>query len=233
MLDALPGFVERLYLVGSAALDDYREGVSDLDFVAVLPSAPGPDEVADLAAVHRALRRSRPLLDGVYLTAADLAAPPSAAPPRPGVHAHRFSPAGAFGHDPVTWHTLAHHGIAVRGPEPSTLDVHTDAAELRAWTRANVASYWRPWLRRRGHALLTDRGVAWGVLGLARMRYTMATGGIASKSAAGAWALDAFPDHAQALREALRLRAGGPPQFRSRLVRRAAAAAFMRAASGE
>jgi len=232
-LGALPAFVDRLYLVGSSALDDYREGVSDLDFVAVLSAPPTPEEVAALAAVHHALRRTRPLLDGAYLTLADLAAPPSATPPRPGVHAHRFSPSGASGHDPVTWHTLARHGIAVRGPEPSTLDIHTDDAALRAWVRGNIAAYWVPWLRRRGPALLTDWGVAWGVLGLARMHYTLATGGIASKSAAGTWALDAFPEHAPVLREALRLRAGGTAQFRSRLARRSAAAAFMRAASAQ
>ncbi|WP_426503745.1 aminoglycoside adenylyltransferase domain-containing protein [Dactylosporangium sp. McL0621] len=216
MLDALPGFVQRLYLVGSAALDDYREGASDIDFVAVLPAAPTADEVAALAAVHHALRKSRPLLDGVYLAAADLAAPPSAAPPGPGVHAHRFSPATAVGRDPVTWHTLAHHGVAVRGPAASALDIHTDGDGLRAWTRANIASYWRPWLRRHGLALLSDWGVAWGVLGLARMHYTLSTGGIASKSAAGGWALEAFPEHAPVLREALRLRAGDGPPLRVR-----------------
>ncbi|MEU7867482.1 aminoglycoside adenylyltransferase domain-containing protein [Dactylosporangium sp. NPDC049140] len=96
----------------------------------------------------------------------------------------------------------------MRGPAPSALDIHTDAGGLRAGTRANIASYWRPWLRRRGLALLSDRGVTWGVLGLARMHCTLSTGGIASKSAAGGWALDAFPEHAQVLREALRLRAG-------------------------
>jgi hypothetical protein len=161
--------------------------VSDLDFVAVIRSAPKADELADLAAVHRALAKSRPLLDGAYLTRTDLAAPPSDTPPRPVVHAHRFSAAGTVAHDPVTWHILAHHGVALHGPDSSTLDIHADEAGLRAWTRANAESYWRPWLRRRGLTLLSDRGVTWGVLGLARLHYTVETGAIASKSAAAEW----------------------------------------------
>jgi len=47
----------------------------------------------------------------------------------------------------VTWHTLARHGIAVRGPEPSRLEIHVDPGALRTWTRGNLDSYWRAWVR--------------------------------------------------------------------------------------
>jgi hypothetical protein len=55
-----PGLVEGLYLVGSAALDDFRPGDSDLDYLAVTAERPGPAAVAALALAHRRLREARP-----------------------------------------------------------------------------------------------------------------------------------------------------------------------------
>ncbi|GAA2379673.1 hypothetical protein [Dactylosporangium salmoneum] len=98
----------------------------------MLRTAPTPAQLTALASVHHGLRRTRPLLDGCYLTGSDLSAGPSATPPRPCVHAHRFNPAGTFAHDPVTWHTLAAHGAPLPGPPPSTLDIWQDTAALRA-----------------------------------------------------------------------------------------------------
>jgi hypothetical protein len=44
-----------------------------------------------------------------------------------------------FDVNPVTWHTLARHGIAVRGPESERLNVWTDPAELRRHAAEFVA----------------------------------------------------------------------------------------------
>ncbi|GAA3288201.1 DUF4111 domain-containing protein [Dactylosporangium vinaceum] len=131
---------------------------------------------------------------------------------------------------PITWHTLAHHGVTVRGPEPSTLDIHTHDAALVSWTRANADFYWRPWLHHSRFTLLRDWGVAWGVLGLSRIACTIRTADITAKATAGEWALSVYDHHAPILREALRLRRGESQRlFHSRRTRRAAAAAFMHA----
>lgn len=39
---ALSGFIHGLDLVGSLALDDYRPGTGDIDFIAVTPARPDP-----------------------------------------------------------------------------------------------------------------------------------------------------------------------------------------------
>src|SRR5947209_5821996 len=173
-LDAtVPGLVEGFYLVGSLALDDYRPGTSDVDFVAVTArplTAPEADAVG----------RRPSGLDGFYTTWDELATDP--------------------GRDPVAWHTLARYGVRVRGPERDALTVATDGAILAAWCRANLDGYWRRWRRdagrplsRRWLACFGTWGPAWAVLGVSRLHYTLATGGVTSKRGAGRYPLTAFP----------------------------------------
>lgn len=98
----------------------------------------------------------------------------------------------------MTWHTLAEHGIAVHGPQPQRLRIHTDDAQLRAWTLANLNDYWRRWADAvRGHSWMAvkarwRRFSTWGVLGAPRLHYTIQTGAIATKEAAANHALEVF-----------------------------------------
>src|SRR3954453_12471101 len=73
-----PGLVQGLYLQGSIALGDYRPGISDIDFVAVVSRTP---DVRTLASVHADLRRVRGsiLFDGLYVEADDLRRDPALA----------------------------------------------------------------------------------------------------------------------------------------------------------
>jgi hypothetical protein len=209
LVDAeVPGLVEGFYLVGSVALDDFRPGASDVDFVAVTADPPTPAARAALSRIHRRL----PLLDGAYRTWTDLA-----------------GPAEAAGDTPVTWHTLARHGIAVRGPHPSTVDIHLDPAALSAWCRGNLNAYWRPWLTRsarlatrRGLVSLSPWAAVWVVTGVSRIHHTLATGEIISKEAAARYAQATFPVRWHRVTgEALRIRRAEPGAgYRTPLARR-------------
>ena len=233
-LDArLPGQLEAFYLVGSIALGDYREGQSDVDFIAILADEP---DVAILQAVHADLARHHPALhcDGIYLRPGELSAP--AAGSGIEVRDGRLRDQSAGERHPVTWLILADAGIALRGRAP---DHHWVMAEREAaigHSRANLQAYWRPWLeaRRRllspvGPGLLKDGAVVWGCLGIARLYATIATGRVPSKSGAGQHALGAFPAHGKVIAEALRLRGnpGAARHYRSRLARRRDLIAFM------
>jgi hypothetical protein len=90
---ALPGRVEGFYVVGSACLGAFREGRSDIDFVAIADGGFGPEEVRRLRAVHlgrwaaalvrdAVVRQRWPLVcNGSYLESADLSRSPRARSP--------------------------------------------------------------------------------------------------------------------------------------------------------
>lgn len=150
---------------------------------------------------------------------------------------------------PVVWHSVADHSIAVRPAVgerragAGSVQVHRDEVALRDFCRENLGSYWAGWARRgadgasrTGMALLTDWGIAWCVLGVLRLRYTIATGAITSKSGAGSWALAggvALDAGEPALvAEALRLRHVAEPlppaDLEAAAIRRDVAVAFLR-----
>jgi hypothetical protein len=238
---AAPGLVEGLYLVGSVALGDFHPRTSDVDFIAV-SSAP-VDEVSRraLASVHAdlAAEASRPAFDGIYATFGELTRSP-ANTAGPVHHGGRLT-IGPGGRSPVEWATLAWHGVPVRGPDAAQLCVQADAAELTAWTLENLDQYWQRWITqskdpatRTAMAMLTDWGVAWGVLGVSRQHYTVATGQITSKTGAGRYALGRFPARWHGvIEEALRCRPEpvSAPAPGSAPRRRTQAVAFMEAAA--
>lgn len=250
------GSVHGAFVIGSAALGDWWPGVSDIDLVALVDSVdPSHDE--RLRTIHARMRADAragppPDLDVVYLLDRDLARPPAEVRERPH---HRD---GLLRRDtgmttPVIWHSLAEHGVSVPGADGVRAElgeVWLDGAALRDWCRGNLGSYWRRWAAqgaqpatRGGMALLTDWAVAWCVLGVLRLRYTIDTGTITSKSGAGRWALAALEldvGERALVEQALALRGASPdgsaPQRLGRdhaAERRERVVAFLRRATAE
>lgn len=210
-----PRMLEGLFLVGSVALADFQPGVSDVDFVAVTAAAPDNACRAALTAVHAEVGADDglPAFEGFYVTADELRE--SASQVGPGLFHHEGRlQLGPNMRTPVEWTTLARYGVTVRGTPRDELGVFTDRDELARWTLDNLRSYWARWVEQsRDHAsrtamaMLTDWGVAWGVLGVSRLLYTLESGDITSKSGAGRYALDAFGDRWNPIvTEALRCR---------------------------
>ena len=236
--DRLPERIRGLYLSGSLALDDYRPGRSDIDFVAVSDTALAGSELEMLRRVHTELRRTLrrtmpgPQLDGVYLTWAALAAAPVGLSV-PYCLRDRFEPSGDFAVNPVTWCILHRHALPLRGPAKPV--VRHDDQMLREWCRETLRSYWGGWVRSaHGYGIdrlysLAHELVIWGVLGVARAHATIRTGDMISKTAAGAYALEVFPPRWSAIvREALAGRGGGErSSYRNIFTRRRDLLAFM------
>jgi hypothetical protein len=224
--EAAPGTIEGLYLVGSIALGDWTPH-SDIDVVAVVADPSDPDLFGDLAAAHALVReRLDVAVDGPYVAWGDLVVPPMALH-RPWVVEGDYHVDGeSFEINPVTWYTLATHGIAVRGDDPSTIGVFVDLADRRAFTRENLGTYWRGVGERLGAAIVADQTsetadgavLEWVALGVARMLYTWETGEVASKSAAGVWVAHRTPDFADMLLAAVALRADPGVATRSQLL---------------
>ncbi|MDQ2741963.1 MAG: nucleotidyltransferase domain-containing protein, partial [Chloroflexota bacterium] len=67
--EALPERIEGLYLVGSIALNDFKAGSSDIDFVSVTRDRLSPRELDRLEKLHASLRveHRRPWFSGIYV----------------------------------------------------------------------------------------------------------------------------------------------------------------------
>jgi hypothetical protein len=226
-----PGLVQGLYLQGSLALNDYQPGRSDIDFVAVTTRAPDPRA---LEAIHGALRRTHGTVffDGLYLREDDLLRDPDLVPDGPGVQEWRVDPVSRFDRNLVTWHVLAQGGIAVRGPAVAELCIRTDWPTLAERTRENLAGYWTRWRNQTvlGLTGMSEWNTAWSVLGVARLRHTLAEGRVTSKTEAAEFALRTYRERwHRIIREALRIRIGGDghPLYRNVVHRHADVVAFM------
>jgi hypothetical protein len=226
-----PGLVDGLYLRGSLGFGEYFEGQSDVDFAAVLSTRPDEARLDALATAHTAVfdAHPRPHFDGFHLVRADLSRPPEQCPDLPCMFAGSFHKAGRFDVNLVSWHELARHGIMIRGPELTQGDVWTDDSALRAFTHANLTSYWAgvaDALAAHPADAGTPEAAAWCVLGVSRLHHLLATGVMTSKSGAGRHALTVFgPQWHPIVRDALRAREqpGAPSAYGSDSAARARA----------
>lgn len=232
--------IQGLHLTGSIADGDFRPGRSDLDFVAVLSRQLTDDDAEALVVVHRSYRTdpTLPSLDGVWLTADELRAGPDAVADGPTSQQSDFVVVARGNRNPVTWFSLPDAVTLIGELDRDAL--WQDRDRLVSWVRENADSYWRRLLSRASSispSSLATLGRAlpmWGVLGISRLHYTQRTGLIASKSAAGEWALTAFdPRWRPIIEEALAYRRGEPSKYRNPFARRRDALAFVEMAIGE
>ena len=172
-LDArLPGLVAGAHVYGSRVLDDVVPD-SDLDIVIELSS---PAEV--------------PAFEG-----ADVAVVPAGSLEKPVFDVTPL--AGEI--TPVLWQQLRTVGQTVRGARPTCPGT---AAEVEAYCRANLVSYWKVDFDRFREVLpsldlaaaVPRESVLWVGLGPARLWHTIRTGEIVSKSRAGELAAARWPD---------------------------------------
>lgn len=142
LIDAsAPGLVDGLYLCGSLGFGEYFEGQSDVDFTALLTRWPDDGQCDALAAAHRVVTARHPHFDGFHVSPAFRAGPPEKCPDLPCTFDGSFQRAERLDVNPVSWHELARHSIAIRGPALTTAEVWTDDATLRAYSHGNLASY--------------------------------------------------------------------------------------------
>jgi len=180
-----------------------------------------PDVVAPLAEVHASLKNTVDY-DGNYVELAALPDVPDDEAPGPPVVAGEFHAADP-NHQltPATWAEFARYAVAVRGPERTELGISVPRARLVEWTLGNLNGYWKrravdalEMLRKReANGACPGEIVAWDALGAARLHYTLATGDIASKAAAGEYAISLFPDYTGVVTAALSWRTTGTGEF--------------------
>jgi len=230
-----PGLVEGLYVVGSYALDDWVEGCSDIDIVAVSAEPATDDDFGSLRTAHAILTEQQPApaIDGPYLAWGDLVVEPATGLHRP------WTLDGTLHHDgdcfeinPITWFTLATSGITVRGPAPQTLGIPTDIEARIRFVVGNLQGYWADIANQITAAC--DRPeppvweaatFVWCALGALRLHHTAFTGEVVSKRGAGEYGLRVAPtEFHDTLHAALAMRTAGDQGEVTQTMMRAAAA---------
>lgn len=229
---ALPKRCIAYGFVGSLALGDYQPHHSDLDFVAVLAAPPDATEREHLKRLSEALARlpEGKAFDGLYVWPELLRAPPDGQA-APYLFEGQFYPDKAFAANPISWLTLAKYPCWLRCQQP--LQIWQDLSAVKAWCLANLQSYWQTWLTRlrapaQAHLPLDAETLQWCVLGIVRLHATVYSGQILSKSAAGAYALQAFSaSYKPLIQAALNARLQGAKAQQLPLASRSDAVAFM------
>ncbi len=200
----LDGCLVGLYLTGSMALGDYRDGLSDVDAAAVLDRELDLDRDGEaLRLVHRELATGDdgPHYDCTYLPHAWLRHQPAAGVNTPvSLDGELRLGEEAFMVSPPTWVELS-RSVRVSGPEPRALGIVEVSGTLRQWTLDNLHGYWAVTAARARQDLSTrppdqavaGEGVLWLALGAPRLHATLATGRIISKTEAGSYAAARSP----------------------------------------
>jgi hypothetical protein len=207
----LPGLLVGLHLHGSIGFGGEFFGGSDIDFVAVASRRPTEADIEVLREVHAELDRRwpEPAYDGFYLLESDLAGRPQDVPEGPGVLHQWFDVGTHCDVKDITWRELRDHGITLRGKDLRDLEIWSDDRALHESTRDNLDTYWRMQLEAMHHhprEASLPQAAEWGALGAPRLLHLLVTGRPTSKSGAGRWALDAYPQHREVVEEALRVR---------------------------
>jgi streptomycin 3"-adenylyltransferase len=208
-LDALaPGQVSAVHVIGSAVLDDYHPGTSDLDLVIELAHDPSEADLRVLLDAHVGVGAK---VEGTYVASGKLGDPaPIASLISDGVVHFASKKLHA-----VTRLQLANYAATIRGAAPA---IEADVPAAQDFCRRNLVEYWQDWLTggprimlRYAPAPLTPGWlwtVAWVGLGPARLWRTINTGEIVSKSRAGELAAEHWPDLGEQLLDIVAERAG-------------------------
>lgn len=226
--------VTGLYLIGSHALGDVHPH-SDIDFMGVLRRPPSESELRAIVALHDDLRSSWPLpyLDGCYVLERDLQrASDSVEPILMFLLGDRLDDVASHVLTPDEWITLKTDGVCLFGLPIEQLEVRADVRELRAYCERNLVDYWlgrvdelvkvssriedvlaseaaRAWVAER---------VEWLTLGVPRLLASIETGRVMSKTAAGEYAVERFPEARDVLDASLEYRRDPRPELIAGLI---------------
>ncbi|MCU4185528.1 hypothetical protein K6U06_14240 [Acidiferrimicrobium sp. IK] len=191
---AIPGRLAGLYLVGSAALGDWQEKLSNVDVVAVA-------EHWDEAAIAASMKPQGLLSGGgpcrvAFVTFAHLAVRSSEPGPECREGGATIDPAEFA--TPLTWTIMAEDAVCLRGPE--YFPVHHDEDDLRSWAADRLARRWAPWAAKAGRVpgqLWRRRALAESLLEVTRLHIAATRGQAVSKLRSGSMTLDDVPGHFQ------------------------------------
>jgi hypothetical protein len=207
-LDAGTSNIESVYLYGSVALENYIEGSSDIDFLAVVRKPLTPTDIQVISAAHEQVEAEIPNTDlmGAYILLDDLGKKPRENTALLTYYNKQLHTNG-FGADlnPITWWILKKHGIKIYGSN-LTFDYDIEIDSLLEYVMGNLNSYWVSWIDRlekqvslnhlseqKMNVEQLDEAIEWCTLGMLRQFYTLREHDITSKIGSGIYGMKELP----------------------------------------
>lgn len=238
--ERLSDLLESFYLFGSVSLGAYQEGMSDIDFYAVVKRKLTDADVEVLKQVHKEMKKKypQPSLDGMYIRREDLDGRNEGVQSCPYFNEGKLQMFRAFHQNWIDAFQLKTYGIVLKGLPIETYNIPVDWNELKSNLVQNINSYWATWTKRcetitslqYPGLYVSSSLIEWGVLGVTRLYYSIKEEDIISKVGAGEYALRTVPHpYHPILQEALRIRKGDKPSdYNSVFKRRRDALAYMK-----
>jgi hypothetical protein len=227
LVQRVPGVLESIIVTGSALVGDWWEGVSDIDLILIIRRALTSAEVDSLTQLHLSTIVDGPI-DGIYLTAHQLAAGPDSVQDAPQVVGGKLeNHARGAQLTWITWREAERRVEGVIGSAGSlswtqSLRMLPDAeAGARAFSQQNLQDYWKRFGAQARTQLsahsdedpVDAKTIRWIALGPARLIATIETGEIVSKTKAAALAAQRWPAHSELLARAVSSRQGESVSF--------------------
>ncbi|MEH7609700.1 aminoglycoside adenylyltransferase domain-containing protein [Gottfriedia acidiceleris] len=213
----LPNLIDSFYLYGSITLGAFKNGFSDIDFIAVVKRKVSDADVKILREIHKDMQRKFPntILDGWYILNEDIMSLNEEGNLCIRFNDGKFQGLNKFQKNSIDAFQLKKYGITVRGLNIDNVDISVNWDIILANMRDNLNSYWLSWLNKSKKfptvkylsLFISLRSIEWGILGISRLYYTFKDKDITSKVGAGEYVLEAVPKRwHKIINESMRLR---------------------------
>ncbi len=191
-----------VYLYGSLVSGGYTPGVSDVDLLAAITRDLTDAEFAALEKMHHAVIGRFPdwgdRVEIAYLSLRGLQTFKTERSPIAVISPGEPFNLKTAGRDWLMNWYLVREGVTLYGPPPQEVIAPISSDERLQCVREHALA-WPTWVKDANHL----GAQAYAILTLCRALYTVTTGGHLSKQAAAEWAMDALPQWAPLIQNAL------------------------------
>ncbi|MEO0340240.1 MAG: nucleotidyltransferase domain-containing protein [Bacteroidota bacterium] len=207
LLQKLGSSINGIYIIGSYALNDFNNHLSDIDFIVSIKENFSYEKRLIIDTIHRKIEAagSQPNLNGIYIKEHLLGKTSLEIDQltyfHEGVLKTDFNKENYYEITPITWAELKHHRAKVYEAEALEIAIHLEWKKVDQYMFENINTYWKKWLNKSRdvrhpyyyQTLFRVSENAWCVAGVSRQLYSLLEEKITSKRQACEYFLDKVP----------------------------------------